>query len=63
MNSPQPNPAVRKGQFLWRDQPSQIKYLTALKKRISDGYYFNEQVFSRIADEIAPVIEEITLCR
>jgi energy-converting hydrogenase A subunit M len=63
MNSSHSNPAVRKGQFLWRDRVAQVQYIDALKKRISDNYYFSDQVFSRIADELAPVIEEIATCR
>lgn len=63
MNTPHPNPAVRKGQFLWRDPQAQMKYLTTLKKRISEGYYFKEKIFSRIADELAPVIDDITSYR
>ena len=62
MNTPVHNPANRKGQFLWRDPVSQSKYVAVLKKRISDRYYFTEKVFSRIADEIAPVIDEIASC-
>ena len=60
MNTPKINPANRKGQFLWRDTATQLKYITTLKKRISERYYFNERVFTRIADEIAPVLDEIT---
>jgi hypothetical protein len=60
MNSPNNNPANRKGQFLWRDPAARSKYITAVKKRISEEYYFTDKIFSRIVDEIAPVIDEIT---
>ncbi|MBN1760618.1 MAG: hypothetical protein JW863_19980 [Chitinispirillaceae bacterium] len=60
MNTPKINPANRRGQFLWRDPATQSKYVIALKKRVSERYYFNERVFSRIVDEIAPVLNEIT---
>ena len=60
MNTPKINPANRKGQFLWRDPDTRLKYVIALKKRISERYYFNDRVFSRVVDEIAPVLDEIT---
>ena len=62
MNSQHPNPAVRKGQFLWKDPQTQTMYLKTLKKRIAEGYYFRDKIFSRVADEIAPVLDEITSC-
>ena len=63
MNTPKINPTNRKGQFLWRDPATQLKYINTFKKRISEKYYFDDRVFSRIADEIAPVLDEITFCR
>jgi hypothetical protein len=55
------NPAVRKGQFLWMEPSAKETYLKKLKQRISDGYYFSEQIFTKIVDELTPVLEEIAL--
>lgn len=55
------NPAVRKGQFLWMEPCAQETYLKKLKQRISDGYYFSERIFTKVADELTPVLEEIAL--
>ena len=60
MNTRKTNPANRKGQFLWRDPSAQMHYIATLKKRIAENYYFEDRVFTRIADEIAPVLDEIT---
>lgn len=50
--------SLRKGQFLWMEPEARIAYLQKLKKRIADGYYYTDSVFSKIADEIAPILEE-----
>lgn len=60
MNTRKTNPANRKGQFLWRDATAQMHYIATVKKRIAENYYFEERVFSQIADEIAPVLAETT---
>ena len=60
-SSPDPplEPAkVRKGRFLWMDPPEQHRYLEALARRISAGYYFSDKILGEIVDEIAPIVEE-----
>lgn len=52
------NPALRQGQFQWMDEPEKKNYLTRLKKKIDDGFYFSDKVISCIVDEIAPVLNE-----
>jgi hypothetical protein len=52
------NSANRKGQFLWMEPEAQYLYLTTLKERISQGYYFTDRVFSRVVEDIAPILEE-----
>ena len=52
------NPALRQGQFQWMDEPAKKSYLTKLKKKIDDGFYFSDKVIWRIVDEIAPVLNE-----
>ncbi len=59
MNAPQKNPAIRQGQFLWMDKTGQKHYLSSLKKKIEEGYYYSEKVISRIVEEIAPVMNDI----
>lgn len=49
---------LRKGQFLWMEPAARNAYLQKLKKRISEGYYYTDSIFSKIADELAPVLEE-----
>jgi hypothetical protein len=53
------NPQIKKGQFLWKDEMSQKKYLTLLKKKIAGGYFYSDRVISRVVEEIAPVFREI----
>ncbi len=52
------NPALRQGQFLWRDKDSQAEYVTRLKAKIANGFYFSDQVMGKIVDEMAPVFAE-----
>ena len=40
------------------DDTAKKKYISIIKKRISDGYYFSEKVISQVVDEIAPVIND-----
>ena len=49
---------LRKGQFLWMEPAARNAYLQKLKERISEGYYYTDSIFSKIADELAPVLEE-----
>lgn len=59
MRSPQPN-NMRKGQFLWMNPAAQKNYLKGLKDKIAEGYYFSEGIYRKVADELAPVIADIT---
>ncbi len=58
MKAPERNPALRQGQFQWMDEPDKKGYLSKLKKRIDEGFYFSDKVISRIVEEIAPVLNE-----
>lgn len=51
--------SLRRGQFLWLDKAAQQRYLHTLKRRIAEGYYNSDLVFSKVVEEIAPVLEEI----
>lgn len=57
------NSAIRKGQFLWMEPGAQKRYVETLKRRISEGYYYSEKIFSQVADELAPVLEEVVTTR
>ena len=59
MNHQHSGTTLRKGQFLWMEPAARNAYLQKLKERISEGYYYTELVFSKIADELAPVLEEV----
>ncbi len=58
MKAPPKNPAIRQGRFIWMDESTKKNYLSTLKKRIEEGYYFSDNVITRIVDEIAPVIND-----
>ncbi len=58
METPPKNPALRQGQFHWMNEPAKKSYLSMLKKRIDEGYYFSDKVVTRIVDEIAPVLND-----
>ncbi len=58
MKAPPKNPALRQGQFLWMDESTKRDYISRLKRRIEDGYYFSDKVITRIVDEIAPVLND-----
>ena len=60
MNSQRQVSINRKGQFLWKEPEAQQTYLQIIRKRIADGYYFSDTIFSKVVDEIAPVLEDIT---
>ena len=53
------NPALRKGRFLWMEPAARNAYLSKLKERISEGYFYSDRIFSKIADDLAPVLEEV----
>lgn len=53
------NSHIKKGQFLWKDEKSQKKYLALLKDKIANEYFYSDRVISRIVEQIAPVFSEI----
>ena len=56
---PRPGPSnVRKGRFLWLDEPTKKRYLNRLKRKIEDGYFFSDIIIGRIVEEIAPAVED-----
>ncbi|MBN1579024.1 MAG: hypothetical protein JW913_20850 [Chitinispirillaceae bacterium] len=59
MNNQHSSATLRKGQFLWMEPAARNVYLQKLKERISEGYYYTDRIFSKIADELAPVLEEV----
>jgi hypothetical protein len=40
------------------DEPAKKSYITKLKKKIDDGFYFSDKVIRLIVEEIAPVLNE-----
>jgi len=55
----EPSSGIRKGQFLWMDPAPRSRYLDTLRKKISSGYYYSDQVLTSIVDDIAPLIDEV----
>ena len=45
---------VRQGQFLWMPEGAQKDYLTTLKQKIAEGYFYKETILMRIAEDLAP---------
>ena len=58
MKIPPSNPSVKQGRFLWMDDSAKKKFISIIKKRITDGYYFSEKVITQVVDEIAPVLND-----
>jgi len=52
------NPSVRQGRFFGMDDDTKKKYISMIKRRITDGYYFSEKILTYVVDEIAPVLSE-----
>ena len=49
---------IRTGRFLWMDEPSKKRYLTALVEKIEKGYFSSDQILLKVVDELAPVFSE-----
>jgi hypothetical protein len=47
-----------KGQFLWMEQTDRECYISTLKNKIAEGYYYSESIISKIVEELAPVIAD-----
>ena len=63
MTAQKQSPLLRRGKFLWMEPSAQKTYLQELKQRISEGYYHSDKIFSKIADDLAPILEEVALTK
>lgn len=52
------SPNVRKGRFLWMESSERDRFVSDLKFKIAQGYYYSEIIFGKIAEDIAPVMAE-----
>jgi hypothetical protein len=52
------SPNVRKGRFLWMESGERDRFVSDLKFKISQGYYYSEMIFGKIAEDLAPVMAE-----
>ena len=52
------NPNIRKGQFLWKSENEQSKYVEKLSRKISEGYYFSSKVIDELVEELAPAFND-----
>jgi hypothetical protein len=55
-NSPPSN--IRQGRFIGMPESAREEYLKDLKKKITDGYFYKDNILSRVADELAPTYAE-----
>lgn len=62
MKNKNDSPNVRKGQFSWMEQPAQELYLKGLRTKISQGYFYSDNILNKIVDEIAEVLSESAGC-
>ncbi len=58
MKSGNDNPNLRRGQFIWRDEAAQKRYVESITGRIQAGYYSSDRVLSKIVEELAPALSE-----
>ncbi len=49
---------TRKGRFLWMERNEQDLFVKNLKCKIAQGYYCSDIVFSKIAEDLAPVMAD-----
>jgi hypothetical protein len=52
------SPNIRKGRFLWMEQKEKERFISELKAKIAQGYYFSDVIFTKIADDLAPVMAD-----
>jgi hypothetical protein len=52
------SPNIKTGRFLWMNEKSRKQYLTALQKKISEGYYCSENTLAKVVEELAPIFNE-----
>jgi hypothetical protein len=63
MDMPLPSVGNRRGQFLWMEPTARSRYVENLKKKITEGYYYSDNVVSKVVEEIAPILDEIATSR
>lgn len=52
------SPNIRKGRFLWMERNERELFINDLKIKIAQGYYFSDSIFSKIAEELTPVMAD-----
>jgi hypothetical protein len=52
------SPNIRTGRFLWMEEGLKREYLSDLRRRIENGYFFKDGIVTKIVDEIAPVMND-----
>jgi adenylate kinase family enzyme len=58
MNTPEHNPNIRRGRFLWRGEKERSRYLLRLQERIDKGVYYSDRIISRVVDELIPAFSD-----
>ncbi len=52
------SPNIRKGRFLWMERNERDLFINDLKIKIAQGYYYSDAIFSKIAEELTPVMAD-----
>lgn len=52
------SPNIRTGRFLWMDESERRQYLSDLRSRMDEGFFFREEIVSKIVEDIAPVLND-----
>ena len=52
------SPNIRTGRFLWMDEAEKKRYLSDLRNRIEQGFFYRDTVVMKIVDDIAPVMDD-----
>jgi hypothetical protein len=58
MDARKNSPNIRTGRFLWMEEKAKKRYLTVLRKKITEGYFSSNRILIRLVDEIAPVFND-----
>ncbi len=52
------SPGVKKGRFMWREEPDRRQYIRQLTARIRQGYYQSDDVLDKVVEELAPAFSD-----
>ena len=59
MSVPKKPNVFRKGKFILMEPSARYIYIEQLKQRIADGYYNSDKILNSIADDLAPILNDM----